>query len=139
MATIHREFDVPVPASFAWAAVKATGEVHTRLAAGFVTATVLEGDVRTVTFANGFVVKERIVTLDDRLQRLAYTSIGGRASHHNASIQVIARGAGDCRIAWTTDLLPDDMEAPIAQMVDGGCAAMKATLEAGFARAMALR
>ena len=134
MATIHREFDVAVPASFAWDAAKATGEVHTRLAAGFVTGTVLEGDVRTVTFANGFVVKERIVTVDDGLQRLAYTSVGGRASHHNASIQVIARGARNCRIAWTTDLLPDDMEAPIAQMVDAGCAAMKATLETGFAR-----
>ena len=34
----------------------------------------------------------------------------------------------------TTDLLPDAMEAPIARMVDAGCAAIKATLEGARAR-----
>jgi len=50
---------------FVRAAIKDVGSVHTRLAQGFVTATVLDGDVRTVRSANGFVAKERIVTVSD--------------------------------------------------------------------------
>jgi hypothetical protein len=132
MATIHKEFDVAVPWQFAWEAVRAVGEVHSRLAAGFVVSTVLEGSVRTVTFANGFVVKEQIVTVDDDLHRLAYASIGGRASHHNASIQVTSVSENSSRILWVTDLLPDEMKSPIAQMVEAGSAAIKKTLESAF-------
>jgi hypothetical protein len=134
MATIQRQFDVSVPAAFAWDAIRATGEVHTRLATGFVVDTAQDGDLRTVTFADGFVVQERIVAIDDALRRLAYASVGGRATHHNASLQVVALGDDACRIVWTTDLLPDAMEAPIARMVDAGCAAIKATLEGARAR-----
>ena len=36
---------------------------HPLLAQGFVTNTLLSGDTRTVTFANGFVVREQIVTI----------------------------------------------------------------------------
>jgi hypothetical protein len=44
-----------------WASVRDVGALSTRLAPGFVVDTRLEGDVRTVTFANGAVVRERIV------------------------------------------------------------------------------
>lgn len=57
-----------MPRQFAWAAVRDVGEVHSRLAAGFVTSTVLEDSVRTVTFANGFVARERIVTVSDDMR-----------------------------------------------------------------------
>ncbi|WP_374105480.1 SRPBCC family protein [Streptomyces sp. ISL-36] len=45
-----------------WAAVRDFGEIHHRLAPGFVTDTRVDGGVRTVTFANGSVVRELIVT-----------------------------------------------------------------------------
>ncbi len=96
------------------------GRVHTRLAQGFVTNTVLEGATRTVTFANGFVVQEQIVAIDDAQRRLAYHAVGGRASHHNASLQVFAAPDGTSKVLWITDLLPDEMKAPIAQMVEEG-------------------
>lgn len=76
----------------------------------------LDNDVRTVTFSNGFIVKERIVSITDMQCRLTYTAMGGRASHHNASFQVFAEPGGGARVLWVTDLLPEDVRAPIEQM-----------------------
>jgi len=129
MATIYNEFVVDAPMDFVWSAVKDVGAVHTRLARDFVTNVELAGDVRTVTFANGFVVKEQIVAIDDAHCRLAYSSIGGRATHHNASIQVFDIGNGKTRVLWITDLLPDDVQGQIQQMVDQGSKAIARTLE----------
>jgi hypothetical protein len=133
MATIYKEFNVNAAPEFVWAAIKDAGAIHTRLAQGFVTNTVLVGDVRTVTFANGFVVKEKIISINDPQRRLAYTAIEGRASHHNASIQVFAESNGQSRVLWVTDLLPEEMCAPIEQMVELGSKAITKTLESTFA------
>lgn len=128
MATIYKEFFVNAPADFVWAAIKDVGAVHRRLAQGFVTNTVLAKDVRTVTFANGFVVREQIVAIDDEHMRLAYSSIGGRASHHNAYFQVFPDSAEQSRVLWVTDLLPDEIRDPITQMVESGSVAIQQTI-----------
>jgi hypothetical protein len=101
-----------------------------RLAPGFVTACTLEeqGQVRLVTFFNGMQVRERLVALDEGRRRIAYASVGGRASHHNASAQVLALGPDRCRFVWTTDLLPDAMAPAIAQMMERGAQAMRQAL-----------
>lgn len=137
MASIYREFEVAASAEFAWQAIRDVGAVHERLARGFVAKTVLDAGVRTVTFANGFVVQEQILAVDDEHRRLAYASINGRASHHNASFQVFPAGPQSARIAWVTDLLPDDMRAPIGQMVDQGILAIRQTLGEAFRGAQA--
>ncbi|MDB5813954.1 MAG: hypothetical protein JWN23_1071 [Rhodocyclales bacterium] len=129
MATIYREIELDASSDFVWAAVMDVGEVHTRLAKGFVTNTILADSVRTVTFANGFTATEQIVTVDDEHKRLVYSSVGGRASHHNAYFQVFPCGEGKSRLLWVTDLLPDDMRPAIAQMVDLGMSAIQQTLE----------
>ena len=49
MATIYKEFSVNAPPDFVWTAIKDVGAVHTRLARGFVTDTVLRDSIRTVT------------------------------------------------------------------------------------------
>ncbi|MBS1116009.1 MAG: hypothetical protein H6Q87_393 [candidate division NC10 bacterium] len=126
MATIYKEFDVAVPAGFAWEAIKDVGAIHV------VTSTTLEGNVRTVTFGNGMVVKEHILSVNDDARRIAYTAVGGRATHHNASLQVIPTSERASRLVWITDLLPAEMQAPVAQMVEAGSVAMKATLESAF-------
>lgn len=134
MASIYKEFLVKAPPEFVWNAIKDVGALHTRLASGFVTDTVLEGDTRTVTFANGFVVQEQIVATSEDLRRLAYRSVGGKASHHNASFQVLpALGGQASKVLWITDLLPDEMKPPIEQMVELGSQAMQRTLEKNFA------
>jgi carbon monoxide dehydrogenase subunit G len=132
MATVYKEFIVNASPDFVWEAIRDVGAVHTRLAQGFVTNTLLSGDTRTVTFSNGFVVREQIITISDELRRLSYTAIGGRASHHNAYFQVLDAAGGKARVLWVTDILPEDVRAPIAQMVDGGSAAIQQTLERLF-------
>src|SRR5688500_3346248 len=93
-ATIRTETRIDAPAAQVWAAVRDVGAVDRRLARGFVTAAALAADVRTVTFANGQTVKERIVSVDDDLRRLAYGAVESRATFHAASLQVVEDGAG---------------------------------------------
>jgi carbon monoxide dehydrogenase subunit G len=119
--------------SAVWAAIRDVGEVHRRLARGFVTNTELDGDVRTVTFSNGVTARERLVTVDDEQRRLVYTVVGGRASHHNASFEVLSDGPSVSRVIWTTDVLPDDAAAFIDGMMEQGVNAMRATLGTGDA------
>src|SRR5262245_29953336 len=130
MASIYREIALDVPADHVWAAIRDLGAVHTRLAGQFVRDTRLDGDSRLVTFANGEVVRERIVDIDERSRRLVYAVVEWRTTHHNASFQVIADGDDRCHLVWITDLLPDTLAPLVEGFVDQGCAAMKQTLEA---------
>ncbi len=75
MATIHKEIDVDAPPEQVWAAIRDIGAVHSRLAQRFVVDTRLERDSRLVTFANGMVVRERIVDIDEDGRRLAYAIV----------------------------------------------------------------
>jgi carbon monoxide dehydrogenase subunit G len=129
VATIRREIEVDASADAVWDAVRDVGNVHRRLVPGVLTDARMDGDARVVTFANGMVVRERIVTLDDAARRFVYASVGGRATHHNASIQVFDDGPGRARLVWITDLLPDEVAPPIAALVEQGASAMKQTLE----------
>jgi len=132
MASIYKEFIVSASPQFVWEAIKDVGAVHVRLAKGFVSETKLEGNTRTVTFGNGFVVEEQIISVDDALRRLVYRAVGGRATHHNASLQVIAMPEGKSKVLWVTDLMPNEMKAPIEQMVELGVSAIQRTLEESF-------
>src|ERR1700722_17038264 len=84
MATIRSELTTRAPASDVWSAVRDIGALHTRLVPGFVTDTKLEPGARIVTFVNGMVLREPIVTLDDEARRLVWTAEGGRAPGHDA-------------------------------------------------------
>lgn len=130
MAAIHKEILVDVPVDVAWEAVRDVGAVHRRLAPGMLVDAHMDGDARVVTFANGLVAREVIVTIDDAARRFAYASVGGRARHHNASIQVFPEGART-RLVWITDLLPDELSSAIGSLVEQGSAIMKQTLERG--------
>ena len=73
-------------------ALRDVGAVHTRLAPGFVTDVRLEDGARIVTFGNGMVARELIVDVDDDARRVAWSVVGGRMTHHNASAQVFPEG-----------------------------------------------
>jgi hypothetical protein len=85
-------------------------------------------DVRVVTFANGAVARETLVTSDDENRRLVYAIMDQRFKHYSASVQVFAEGQGS-RVVWTIDLLPDDLAPLVTQMSGAGAAAMKGALE----------
>ena len=130
MASIVRELTVARDPELVWRSVRDVGNAH-RLFAGVLTDCKLEEGARTVTFANGMVVRELILDVNEEHRRVAYTSVGGRATHHNASLQVFADGPGRSRIVWVTDLLPAELAPAIAGLMDQGCAAMRRQLEAG--------
>lgn len=128
MASIRREVSIEVAPEAVWSGLRDVGALHTRLAVGFVTDCVLDGDARIVTFANGMVVRELIVDVDDGARRLV-SAVGGRLTHHNASAQVFAEGPQHSRLVWIADLLPHALAPAIAGMIEQGTAAMKRTLE----------
>jgi carbon monoxide dehydrogenase subunit G len=129
MASIRREISINVPPEQIWSALRDVGALHTRLVAGFVTDCHLDGDARVVTFANGLVARELIVDISDNDRRLVWAAVGGRLTHHNASVQVFAEGSGGSRVIWIADLLPNELASTIATMIEQGTTAMKRTLE----------
>ena len=130
MASIHKDILIQARPQDVWAAIRDVGAVHQRLAPGFVIDARLDGDARIVTFVNGAVVRELIVSIDDQARRLVYAAVGGRTTHHNASMQVIASGENQSQLVWITDLLPNEVTAIIRELVEQGAATMKQTLEA---------
>ncbi|HEV2212251.1 MAG TPA: SRPBCC family protein [Gammaproteobacteria bacterium] len=130
MATIRKEILTRARAADAWDAIRDVGALHTRLVPGFVTDTRMDGDARIVTFANGAVLREPIVTLDETARRLVWTAEGGRATHYNAAVQVFDEGPGATRIVWLTDLLPDALAPAIEAAMTAGMGAMQRTLDA---------
>jgi hypothetical protein len=129
MATIRKEISTRARATEVWDAIRDIGALHTRLVPGFVTQTQLEPGARVVTFANGWVVKEPIVTIDDAAMRLVWTAEGGLTTHFNASVQVMAGSDGGSRVVWIADLLPSSAAATIDAAMTAGAAAMKKTLD----------
>ena len=129
MATITEEIVTVASPELAWDAISDVGALHTRLVVGFVTDTRLEPGARVVTFHNGMVVKEPIVTVDGPTRRLVWSAVTDRLQHYNASVQVFAEGAGS-RVVWMTDFLPDAAREWVHGMIREGMAAMKATLDA---------
>ena len=129
MASIYREVTVDAAPELVWDAIRDVGAIHERLAPGFVVDTKLEEGARLVTFGNGVVARELIVDLDDTARRLAWSVVGGKMTHHNASLQVFGDGAGRSRVVWIADLLPSELAPYITGMIDQGMAVMKKTLE----------
>ena len=129
MASIRREVSIHARPDHVWAAVRAVGEIHVRLVPGVVSDCRLEGDARIVTFANGLVIRELIVDIDDKQRRLAWAAVGGQFTHHNASLQVFEDGADQSRLVWIADLLPNELTPTITALTEQGIAVMQQTLE----------
>ena len=130
MATIRSELKTHARPSEVWSAIRDIGALHTRLVPGFVVDTKLEPGARVVTFVNGTVLREPIVTLDDEARRLVWTPEGGRARHYNGALQVSELADGLTSVVWTADFLPDDIHGYFSQAIAAGMAAMRRTLDA---------
>lgn len=129
MATIYKEFTVEAGVDQVWDALRDFGAVHQRLAPGFVTDCKVEEGARLVTFANGLVARELLVGIDESAHRLCYSAVGGKATHHNASAQLFAEGAGRTRFVWITDVLPNELASFSTTMMEQGAKVMKRALE----------
>ena len=128
MAAVHVETRIRASAQQVWQALAATGEAH-RAFAGVLKDCRLEGaDLRIATFANGMVVKERIVSVEPERMRFAYSVIE-KFVHHSATMQVIARGANECDFVWTADVLPHAAAASITPLMEQGAQAVQQVME----------
>lgn len=129
MASITREVRINVRPEKVWDALRDVGALHTRLAPGFVVDTRMEGNARIVTFGNGMVAREEIVSVDDSARRVAWAIVGGQFRHYNGAAQVFADDSGGSRFVWTSDLLPDELAGDVTAMLETGLAVIRKTLE----------
>ena len=129
MASTRKQVTVEVSAETAWAAVRNVGEVHKLFAPVLVDAQ-LDGDTRTVRFANGMVVHEHILDVDDERRRVAYAATDGPGmTYHHASMEIVEEGPGRCVFVWITDFLPNEIDGNLRPLIEQGTRALKANLE----------
>ncbi|MCX8476708.1 MAG: SRPBCC family protein [Sphingomonas sp.] len=135
MASLHHEVFIAADPGTVWGAAREVDRLHDRLVPGFVAATEMldvEGaPVRRVTFVNGAVADETIVSVDDARRRLVWAIKA--FEHHNGALQVLEAPEG-ARVVWTADLLPDSLADRVSPMMAQGLACMKAHLESGAGR-----
>ncbi len=128
MVTIVRDVALNLSVSEVWDRLREVGKAH-ELFAGVLVDGEIDGDVRTVTFANGMVVKEQIVGVDEAQMRVAYSVVDGPFSLHAASMQAQALGEGASLVVWFSDFKPDALAAMVTPLMEAGLAAMKRNLE----------
>lgn len=129
MASINREVIIAARPETVWDALRDVGEVHTRLAPGFVTDVRMEDGARVITFGNGQVVRELILDIDEKARRVAWAAVGGPITHYSASAQVFAHGNGQTRFVWIADFLPHELAPQFGGMIEQGLAVIKQTQE----------
>jgi hypothetical protein len=89
----------------------------------------LEGNDRIVTFFNGTVLRERLISVDDDARRLVWSIVDGPYAHHNGSAQIFCDCDRRTWFVWVADVLPDELAPRTAEMMERGLAAIKHTLE----------
>ena len=130
MASIRKHIQIDAPPDRVWDALRDVGALHTRLVPGFVTDTRMEENARVVTFGNGMVAREEIVSVDPELRRVCWAILDAPFEHYNAAAWVEPDIDGGTRFTWTADLLPDELAGQVAGMMSAGLGVIKTTLEA---------
>jgi hypothetical protein len=128
MASIRKQVHIDAPLARVWDALRDVGALHTRLAPGFVTDTKMDGKARIVTFGNGQVAREEIVSIDDDLRRVAWAILDAPFEHYSGAAWVEPE-VGGARFIWTVDLLPDAMAEKVDAMMSAGIQVIQKTLE----------
>lgn len=125
MATIYREFTVPADASEVWKRLADVGSVNTLM--DFLGEVTVDGNIRTCELGDQGLLEELIVSVDDDLQRLAYSIRQSpfNFAHHHASTQALANEDGTTTLVWVTDVTPDDVAPAVAEAIDAGVASIE--------------
>ncbi|MGW4232679.1 SRPBCC family protein [Streptomyces sp. NPDC004980] len=133
VASVVREITIEASADDVWAVIGDFAEGPPRMAPDFVVKTELaSADVRVVTFANGVVARERLISRDNEARRIVWAVIGDTMCpvHDNASFQVLAEGEHRSRLVWIRDVLPDEIAQSFAATMDQGLLVIRETLAA---------
>jgi hypothetical protein len=134
VAHLRTEISIAAAPADVWDVIRDFAAGPLRMAPGFIVGCEADGDVRVVTFADGVVVHERFVELDDSERRIVYSVIGGsiRPDLDRAEMRVVADGGG-CRFHWTRDLRPDELGPGVQAAMDRGAEVIGRTMEAAAA------
>lgn len=130
MATIWWEAPLAVSAQRARAALRRV-DLAQKLFSPVLIDGAMDGDVRTVTFAQGMVVRERMITVDEMRKRVVYSVLGGLFEHHSASMQIVPVDQASCRFVWVSDFLPAERMEMVRPLVELGSAALTRNIESG--------
>ena len=128
MASIRKQIQINTSPEQVWDALRDVGALHTRLAPGFVKDTRMDGNARIVTFGNGMVVREEIVSVDAERRRVCWAVLDAPFRHYNGAAWVEADINGT-RFVWTADLLPEELAPQVDQMMTAGISIIKQTFE----------
>ena len=128
MASLRKEIHVDAPPTLVWGALRDVGALHTKLVPGFVTDTRMDGGARIVTFGNGSVAHEEIVSVDESRRRVCWAILDAPFQHYSAAAWVEPEGDG-CRLTWTADLLPDELAGRVEGMMNAGIEVIRKTME----------
>lgn len=133
MAKIRNEVGINASPANVWKIVRDYGNVHTW--SPLVSGTKVEGKVRYCTLAEGTpapggVLREEVLSIDDRTLRLEYSVVGAPfpIAFHRAAIEVFPDGDGSL-VVWTTNVEPDELAAAFAPAFDASLAGLKRAVE----------
>jgi hypothetical protein len=129
MGSVRREIVIAAPAADVWAVVNDFVDGPVRMSGGaLVDSRLVEPDVRALTFADGTVVRERLVARDEAARRIVYAWVADEVIHDNTSMQVVAEGGDRCRLVWIHDTLPDELTGWLSTTMDRMAPVLQRTL-----------
>jgi hypothetical protein len=130
MGTVSREIVIDASPDAVWAAVGdfATGPLRTTPGV-FTDCRLEEPGVRALTFADGTVVRERLIARDEDARRIVWAWLADDVTHDNTSMQVFADGPGRSRLVWIHDTLPDELTTWLAAAMDAAAPSFRSALE----------
>lgn len=129
MALLRTEISIAATPAEVWDVIGDFRVGPLRMAPGFVVGCEADADTRVVTFADGTVVHEKLVAVDEGERRITYSVIGGsvRPDRDVAQMQVVPEDGG-CRFVWTRDLRPDELGPGFQAAMDRGAEVIRRTL-----------
>lgn len=135
MAKIRNEVFINNPAKSVWTVLKKFGE--NREWSDILSDSKLDGEYRVCTLgsnspAPGAILKEKLLSLDDKLMRLEYTVTEAPfpVEFHNALIEVYPEEKGSI-VTWTTSVVPDELAAMFSPSFDADLKNLKRLVESG--------
>ena len=113
----------------AWEALRRVGDAH-KLFAPVLVDGQLDGDTRTVRFANGMVVHERMLDVNDERRRVADTALDVPGmTYHHASMQIVDDGTGPLPVHPDHRFPSTGNRRQPAPLIEQGAKALKSNLE----------
>ena len=127
MATVQKVIDVEASVEDVWSKIANVGAISDFV--DFITESQMDGDTRVCKMADGGVLEEKIISIDNSLRRVSYriTNSPLDLEFHFASMQVAPK-VNNASMIWVTDLKPDSMAEPFDMIFEEAVPGIKSAL-----------